>query len=302
MARTERIQQGRGILEHVVPSLLMGSFRRYANANGQIFAAAIAYFVVISLFPWLIFLVTVLALLQDPVLQSQVIGQIVDQFPQGARIRTEILAFVSEITVRRSGLLGAVGFLSTIIIASGAFRALRFGLNAVLEVEQKRTFLQGRAIDLLGMVAVLIFAVAATGLTAALRFNWMSDDAWLVSQGATPVRNLLRIVLPFFLSFAAFALMYRVVPEVKLQWRALWLPGLIAATGFELAKHGMALFLEYFGRFQQLYGALSVTVVVLVFVFLVANVVLLAMSLAIECNREDLRGVSPTPPGHASAN
>jgi membrane protein len=302
MAQNETRRQDAGILAYVMPGLLLRSFQRYATANGQIFAAAIAYFVVISLFPWLIFLVTVLALLQDPALQSQVVGQIVDQFPPGARIRTEILAFVSEITVRRSGLLGVVGFVSTIVIASGAFRALRLALNALLEIEQSRTFVQGRAIDLLGMFAVLVFAIAATGLTALLRFNWLSDSAWLVSPEATTVRYLLRIVLPFLLSFAAFALMYRVVPETKLPWRALWLPGLIAATGFELAKHGMALFLEYFGRFQQLYGALSVTVVVLVFVFLVANVVLLAMSLAIERNREDLRGVSPTPPDHASAN
>lgn len=282
------------MLERVIPDqyrhvldLFRRTYFRFRDINGHIYSAAIAYFSLISLFPWIIFIVTMLALVvRDPVLQSQVITQVVEQFPPGARIRGELRAFVSEISIRGSGLLGAIGLITTVIVASEAFRALRYALNAIFGITQTRSILMGRAIDLLGMVVVLVFGAASAGLTVFVEFNWIDQQGWIVGSERGIVTNLLRYLLPFLLSFVAFLLMYRVVPEVSLNWRILWIPGFIAATGFEAAKLGMAIFLNYFGRFQQLYGALSVTVVTLVFVFVVANIVLLTAALTWEIARD----------------
>lgn len=270
-----------------VLDLLARTYYRFRDINGHIYAAAIAYFSMISLFPWLIFIVTMLTLaVRDPVLQSQIITQVVEVFPPGARIRGELRAFVSEITVRGSGLLGFIGLITTIIVASEAFRALRYGLNTIFGITQSRSLLRGRGVDLLGMVVVLFFGAASAGLTVFVQFEWIERQGWLVGPDQGIVTNLLRYLLPFLLSFVAFVLMYRIVPEVHLDWSILWIPGLIAATGFEAARIGMAVFLSYFGRFQQLYGALSVTVVTLVFVFLIANIVLLSAALAWEIARD----------------
>ena len=263
--------------------LLFRTKRRFQSVNGHIYAAAISYFSMISLFPWIIFIVTMLTLVvRDPVLQSQIITQVVEQFPPGARIRGELRAFVSEITVRRSGLLGVAGLIATIIVASEAFRSLRYALNTIFHIEQQRSFIRGRAIDLLGMVVVLIFGALSASMTTILRFDQVLGGRWIGDPAAQMLASAVGYVLMFLLSFAAFVLMYRIVPEVRLDWRILWIPGLIAASGFEAARLGMALFLNYFGRFQQLYGALSVTVVSLVFVFVVANIVLVAAALAAE--------------------
>lgn len=280
----------RGVID-----LLTRSYDRFSGINGHIYAAAIAYFSMISLFPWLIFIVTMLTLtVRDPVLQSQIITQVVEQFPPGARIQGELRAFVAEISVRGSGLLGFAGLIITVIVASEAFRALRFALNTIFGITQSRSFVRGRGLDMLGMLVVLIFGAISAVLTIVLEFDWLSYQGWFFGpepeQGI--IINLLRYALPFALSFVAFMLMYRIVPEVHLDWSILWIPGLIAATGFESARIGMAIFLNYFGRFQQLYGALSVTVVTLVFVFIVANIVLLSAALAWEIARN--RGVPET--------
>lgn len=266
-----------------VLDLLFRAYHRFHNIHGHIYAAAIAYFSMISLFPWLIFIVTLLTLtVRDPVLQSQITTQVVEQFPPGARIRGELRAFISEITVRGSGLLGFLGLITTIVVASEAFRALRYALNTIFGINQSRSVVRGRSLDLLGMVVVLLFGALSAALTYVLQFDWMEAEGWLLGSEQGIITNLLRYLLPFLLSFAAFSLMYRVVPEIHLTWSILWIPGLIAAAGFEIARVGMAVFLSYFGRFQQLYGALSVTAVTLVFVFLVANIVLLSAALAWE--------------------
>jgi membrane protein len=264
-------------------SLLKRTHDRFKDVNGHIYAAAISYFSMISLFPWLIFIVTMLSLtVRDPVLQSQIITQVVEQFPPGARIRGELRAFVAEISVRQSGLLGIAGLITTVIVASEAFRALRYALNAVFGIPQQRSILRGRGIDLLGMLVVLLFGTVSAAMTTFLEFDWLEEPRWVLGEDGSLAMGILRYTLTFLLSFLAFVLMYRIVPEVRLGWSVLWIPGLIAATGFELARFGMALFLSYFGRFQQLYGALSVTVVTLVFVFVMANIVLLAAALAWE--------------------
>ena len=280
-----------------VLDLLARTYYRFRDINGHIYAAAIAYFSMISLFPWLIFIVTMLTLaVRDPVLQSQIITQVVEVFPPGARIRGELRAFVSEITVRGSGLLGFIGLITTIIVASEAFRALRYGLNTIFGITQSRSLLRGRGVDLLGMVVVLFFGAASAGLTVFVQFEWIERQGWFLGPEQGIVTSLLRYLLPFLLSFVAFVLMYRIVPEVHLDWSILWIPGLIAATGFETARIGMALFLSYFGRFQQLYGALSVTVVTLVFVFVTANIVLFSAGLGWEIARNrNAPGTDNTP-------
>lgn len=263
--------------------LLQRAYLRYSAIHGHIYAAAISYFSMISLFPWLIFILTLLSfLVRDPVVQSQIVTQVVEQFPPGARIRIELRSFVAEITLRRSGLIGFAGLVTTVIVASEAFRSLRFALNTIFGTPQTRTFLRGRALDLLGMVVVLIFGLITTLLAIVLQFNWVSENSWILGPEGTVLTNIARYLLPLLISFVAFTLMYRIVPEIRLDWSVLWIPGLIAAAGFELARLGMQVFLNYFGRFQQLYGALSVTVVTLVFVFIVANIVLLAAALAWE--------------------
>jgi membrane protein len=286
MARTRELDAETSRLEAALPEVAQHTYRRFAGSNGHLYSAAISYFALISMFPALIFLVTFLTwVAPEPAVQNRVIDQVVNQFPPGARIRLEIRAFVAEIVTRRSGLLGVLGLVTTIVIASEAFRALRYALNALSGVPQTRSFLRGRAIDVLGMLVVLTFGLISTGMTAMLQEGWLGVRDSITAVGGSPLIWAAQIVLPFILSFVAFTLMYRVVPELNLGWSVLWIPGLIAATGFELAKHGMGLFLTYFDRFQMLYGALSVTVVLLVFVFLVANIVLLAGSLAIEIDR-----------------
>jgi uncharacterized BrkB/YihY/UPF0761 family membrane protein len=77
VARTGETGQFSLVVERAVPNVFLRTFDRFTSINGQFYAAAISYFVVISLFPWLIFLVTLLALSRDPVLQAQVVNQIV---------------------------------------------------------------------------------------------------------------------------------------------------------------------------------------------------------------------------------
>ncbi|TVR69057.1 MAG: YihY/virulence factor BrkB family protein [Sphaerobacteraceae bacterium] len=263
--------------------ILERAYRRYRDVNGHIYAAAISYFSMISLFPWLIFIVTMLTLLvRDPVVQSQIITQVVDQFPPGARIRGELRAFVSEITVRRSGVLGLAGLVTTIIVASEAFRALRYALNAVFGVTQTRSVLRGRGIDLLGMLVVLLFGTVSAAMATLLDLAWIERITPATGGSLSVPLLIIGYTLQFLLTFVAFVLMYRVVPEISMDWRILWIPGLIAAIGFEAARISISLFLNYFERFQQIYGALSVTVVALVFVFVVANIVLIAAAIACE--------------------
>jgi membrane protein len=283
MRSESKYARSESIRDQGIFTLVKRTRDRFQGVNGHIYAAAISYFSLISLFPWLIFIVTMLSLtVRDPVLQSQIITQVVEQFPPGARIRGELRAFVAEITVRQSGLLGIVGLVTTVVVASEAFRALRYALNAMFGISQQRSILRGRGIDLLGMLVVLLFGTVSAAMTAFLQFDWLEEPRWVLGAEGSIATGILRYVLAFLLSFIAFVLMYRIVPEVRLAWSVLWIPGLIAATGFELARFGMALFLSYFSRFQQLYGALSVTIVTLVFVFVMANIVLVAAAMAWE--------------------
>lgn len=89
-----------------------------------------------------------------------------------------------------------------------------------------------------------------------------------------PVRNVLDDVLPFFFETMAFVLLYMAGPNIAVRFRHALTGGLFAALLFEIAK---GLFAGYIGRYatyQQIYGAIAVLPVFLLWVYISWTIVL----------------------------
>ena len=83
-----------------------------------------------------------------------------------------------------------------------------------------------------------------------------------------PLRHVLDDVLPFFFETLAFVLLYMVGPNITVRFRHALIGGLLAALMFEIAK---GLFAGYIGRYatyQQIYGAIAVLPVFLLWVYI----------------------------------
>ena len=275
---------------HAVPQ----AARAYVADRGAQLAAAISYHALFSLFPLLIFLVSIFGLvLRDDALRADLISELLDRFPLSdaagvdlERILTSIPAPVSAI-----GLLSLVALLWS---ASGMMSALRVGLTTAFAPGSGRPFFRSKLIDVLLVLGAGVVILVSFGLTvlvqAVERYTHL-----LASLGAG--KEVLGIVVPLLLSFGIFLALYHLVPPGRPPIRQVWAGALLAAVGFELLKTGFAFYLARFARYDVVYGSLGTVVAFLFVVYLGASVFLFGAEVAADWPRASQEAELPQAPG-----
>jgi membrane protein len=274
-SRLERV--GKSILRRVYPlDVLVRAGKQFMNDNAMTYAAAMSYYVLFSLFPTMIFVVTVFGLVvRDPELQEQTVDAMVSVVPAGFDIRSEISSVISDISQASSPILLIVGLVGTAWTASNMFAALRRSLNLTFNINDARNFLVGRLMDMLNLPAIMLLALISVSATATVRVlesqwsDWFRETA--LSEWAWTFGYFL---IPYVISFLAFLMLYRVLPNARFPFRYLAIGATFSAIGFELVKSGFSIYVANFGNYQEVYGALGGVVAFLFFVFIQSNVII----------------------------
>jgi membrane protein len=265
----------------------------HGRQAGATAAAAMSYYALLSLFPLLVAVVAIVGwAIRDPALQAQVVDAIVDQLPSNANLRPQVEAVVGDVARTQNGLLGILGVLGSLWTASGIVGALRRALNRAFDVPGTRSFVHGKALDLLGVLGVLGLSLLSVAATAALGVLRAAADDRFRSAASNLAWALVYLLLPLALSYVTFLVVYRLVPNREVRGAPLWLGASLAAAGFELAKAGFGLYVVNFGRYAEVYGALGGVVAFLVFVFVVANIVIFAAELTAELLADRMSAVT----------
>ena len=251
-------------------------------------AAAISYYVLFSLIPLLIFLVSVFGfLVRDSDLQQEVIDRVMQATPldpdEGENLVTDTIESVSRV----SGALTIVGILGTAWSASAMFGAVRRALNIVWKAELRRPVVQQKLIDLTlvaGFGALLGASIAGTAALRAMRE--LSDEALgPLSTGTGFFWDIVPLALPAVLTFAVFLMVYRYVPNAPVRFRDAWPGALLAAVLFELLKIGFTIYVANFNNYDLVYGSLGAVMLFLLWTYLSTNILLLGAELSCQYGR-----------------
>ena len=262
--------------------------QEYVSDNCSHMAAAISYYVVFSLIPLLIFLVSVFGfIVRNDEIEKEIVDRVVDATPlekdEEQNLVTDTLRGVSRV----SGALSIVGLLGMVWLASAMVGATRRALNTVWGSAGRRPPVQQKLIDLamvLGLALLLGASVAAT--TALHTLRQVSNDALGPLSSSTGFFwTVPLLVLPGLLTFVTFLLIYRFVPSVRNDVRTVWPGALLAAVLFELLKNGFALYVAHFNNYDVVYGSLGAIMLFLLWTYLASNILLLGGELAVEYGR-----------------
>ena len=229
--------------------------------------AAIAFYAIFSLAPVLLIVIAIGGLVfGGDVAQTAVLAQFGGLIgPSGAESVAKILHSASNFG---SGLLGtAIGIGTFIVTASGAFGELQADLNAIWRAPPPRyssivAFLIARLLSF-AMIAVIAFLLMisltfdALASAASQYFSWQ-DEALAVT--------VINLMISVVMSCALFALIFKVLPSVRLSWRTV-LPGaLLTAVLFVLGKFVIGF---YLGRsnIATTYGAAASVITLMLWVY-----------------------------------
>jgi membrane protein len=251
-------------------------------------AAALTYYAVLSIFPALIALVSIVGLVFDPARITKALTDLVSEVGPASAVET--FKGPIETLTQSSGTAGVmliVGIVAALWTASGYVGAFMRASNVIYEVEEGRSFVKIRPLQMLVtlvlvlMLALVLAAIVLTGPLAdavgsAVGLGSAAVTAWDIAKW--PV--LLAVVI------AMIALLYFASPNAKLGGFKAILPGAaVAVVVWLIASAGFAFYVANFGSYDKTYGALGGVVIFLVWIWLTNVAILLGAELNAERER-----------------
>ena len=252
----------------------------FIDDRGPEMAAAISYYALFSLFPLTLLAVSIFGLvLRAPGVQDQVLNGIISFLP----IQDQSIAKSLRSVAALGPTLTVVSALGSFWTAGALSSAVRSAMNVVFEVERFRPLLRDKLLDYILIPIIGLPLVGGLVLTAAWRFAETQVVARVGVNGALGLLwELGALAIPFVLSFTAFMLVYKVLPNRYVRFRYLWPGALLATVGFEALKGGFAFYLQHFANYDVVYGSVGSVIVLLFWVNLTANVLIFGAEVAAE--------------------
>ena len=232
-------------------SLFAASFRRFNGDKCWTSAIVISYFSLLCSVPLIaLFFAAAGRFLGDTEMALRSLNIFTDEF--FARLDPSFFKSFQGLTEATGG-LGLFGIIGSLVSASFLFSSLINAINQIFRTTYHRSFLYNRMIEalMMGVVGVfMLFSLAMTAAWTAIGRTLEKSDlavAALNPEALAAVNNVfLKYLIPYFLTFLMFFILYKFIPEVKVHTRAGIIPALIAALIFEVFKRAFAFYVVHF--------------------------------------------------------
>ena len=280
--------------------LLKATWTNFQRDGGPLLGGAVAFFALLSAAPLVMVAVAVAgAVFGEEAVRGELRWQIRSTF--GARTGDFLLRLIQGSYDPEAGIVAAIVSIAVIVFAaSRVFAMLRLGLNLIWGVKVKpqrrlknaaATLARKRLVSF-GMVilcSVMLLSIVAvkTGLAAiggvlgeGIEIGW--------------AYRLLEVLASFALLTLLFAAMYKVLPDVIISWRDVWIGGALTAFLMSAGSALIGLYLGYVGP-SSTYGAAGSLVLLLLWVYYSGQIFFLGASFTEVWATRFGKGVVPEP-------
>ena len=228
------------------------------------FSAQTAFFVIISAFPFLVLVLSVLE--RVPFLSPDIIYNLSDIFP--AVVTEYIRSIISEIFANNSATVISISAVALLWAASKGIVSIMRGLNFIYKIDDKRNFFQIRLTSVLYTLGFLLYILVTLlisvvgGRTAEFIKQGLPDNVFLEI-----IYRVVRTVGKFLLMAVFFALVYLVVPRRKTSVLS-QLPGAVMSSlGWMCYSWFYAFYTDHFGRSAHVYGSMTSVVLIMLWLY-----------------------------------
>jgi membrane protein len=247
--------------------LFVQSFNDWLTDRALRFSAALAYYSIFAMAPLVIIAIAVAGLaFGEKAARGQVYQQI--EWLLGPKGATEIQTLIQASSDTQKSLLATiVGVVTLLIGASGVFGQLKDALNSIWGVMLKPGGIMIRIKEYLlnfSMVLVVGFLLIISLLLSAVLQavnNFMT--------GYLPIPSFvapLTAAVSFFILVLLFALIFKVLPDVEIGWKDVWIGAAMTALLFTVGKYLISLYLGT-SSIASSFGAAGALILILVWVY-----------------------------------
>ena len=243
------------------------------NSNDLTHSASIAYYALLSLFPFLLMVISLLGTVTaDDADRLAVLNFVFRYFPTQLDFVTGQLDALREARLK----LGVVGSLALVWGSLGVFGAVTSAVNEAWGVEKQRSFWKHRLVSFLMLVAagtVMIVALLLVSLRQVAQASWfgamLAQYTWLTNVQTFAVRNLATTLL-----IIGVGLVFYFIPNAKTRFRDVWVGAVLTGILWQLAFQVFAWYVRMNAGLKMIHGSVATVIVFLLWVY-VSSIILM---------------------------
>ena len=241
-------------------------------------ASSIAFNFFLALFPALIFFFTLIPYIPVDNFQEILLGLLGEVLPPSTN-ESAFITITDIINHPRGGLL-SFGFLMALYFSTNSINSLMEAFNSSYHISESRGMWKQRLIALGLTLMLSLMLIVAVALIVFTQFasNYFVDLGILKQSSITLMLIGKWIILLAFL-FGGLSVLFQYGPSKKTHW-SLISPGSILATLFIIITSvGFGLYIDHFGQYNKLYGSIGTLIVILLWMYFNAIVMLIGFEL-----------------------
>lgn len=272
----------------------------FYNSDDLTFASSIAYYSLLSLFPFFLLVFAILgSVTANPADRAAILEFILRYFPRQFEFVTTQLDSMQQARTQ----LGVAGSLLMIWAAMGVFGAITSAVNHAWGVDKQPSYLKHKLISFVMLVASSLLLLIGLVLVSAVT---LAEAHWFaVVASRSPVE--LAVLHHFVVRWASTAvfiavvgLVFYFVPNAKVRFRDVWVGAVVTGLLWRGALFGFSWYVRDLSRFSNVHGSIAAVVVFLVWIYISAVLLLYGVEITaanarLRRHRPDEIPAAPTP-------
>ncbi len=240
-------------------------------------ASSISFYSLFALAPIIIIFIAVAgALFGEQAAKGELVNQI--QYLIGPEMASALQVIVENAALSSSNYLFA--FLSLAILLFAASRVvtnLKHALNRIWRIQPKKEkklhkVVKFKFLSMLAILGIGLFLVILLITSAILSTIWIYLGSFIPVNSA--VFQILNLVISFGLVAFILALIYKILPDVDLEWRDVWMGAILTTILFMLGNWLIGIYMRNVS-IGSVYGAAGSIIIILIWLYYVSQIFLL---------------------------
>ncbi len=243
------------------------------SSDGLTHAASIAYYALLSLFPFLLLMISLLgSVTADPSDRDAVVSFAFHYFPRQFEFITGQLDAFRASTLK----IGVGGIVALVWASLGFFNAVTSAVNHAWGVERHRSFLRHRLVGFLMLLSaggILLAAIVIVSAAKVAQTGWFGAlgvrspvIGWLSSVSANQVATLLLV--------GCVALVFYFIPNAKVRFRDVWPGALLVGLLWRGALSAFSWYARDLAAWNVIHGSVTAVVIFLLWIYVSAVILL----------------------------
>ena len=242
-------------------------------------ASAIAFSFFVALFPFIIFLFTLIPYIKIPHFQDELF-LFIKQIVPSSTFTTIENTLVEIITIPRSDRL-SINFFAALFFATNGLASMMSAFDATIHSIQRRTWWSQRitAVYMLMILSVLL-TIAIVMLTGGQELiNYLDRKNIIRDDFLVSLLTISKWIITVSLFFFAYSFLYYMAPAKKTKWRFISAGGTLTTVLSILGLVGFTYYINNFSQYNALYGSIGTLLIILLLMYLMSLILLIGFEL-----------------------